>query len=345
MFPGGALFLACREDEFKLFLISQTSTFLKKDNRRCIFTTNKIGRNVLSATQDEWIFSTQARVDQDGVLIESRHSKFILLDDCSPLSCTIQTPLDDGQALANLYRAIEKFMPDNAIACLATIASCAMGASYETIIANCGQMGVPFLFGDFGSCKSQATLCALSIFGAQNTHFFNNQTTPSYLFDAMKKTSIPLAIDDVNERTRDIWEEIIVDAYNNTPRGTRSYRVERFLTVPIVSANWMFANTKGRASTRCIVIPFVLHTDEPDATQLYGDLAQARITASSSAAQIIRIITSFSTAEEQQIYHEEIFPSISSIFQGSHTRFTSTMTTFMWFFLKVSGTCSLMGVL
>ena len=307
------------------FLISQTSTFLKKDNRRCVFTTNKIGRNVLSATQDEWIFSTQAHVDQDGVLIESRHSKFMLLDDCSPLSCTIQTPLHDGQALANLYRAIEKFMPDNAIACLATLASCAMGASYETIIANCGQMGVPFLFGDFGSCKSQATLCALSIFGAQNTHFFNNQTTPLFLFYAMKKTSIPLAIDDVNERTRDIWKEMIVDAYNN----------EQFLTVPIVSGNWIFANTKGRASTRRIVIPFVLHTDEPDATQLYGDLAQARITASSSAAQIIRIITSFSTAEEQQIYHQEIFHSISSIFQGSHTRFKTTMNTCMWFFLKV----------
>ena len=63
VFPGGALFLACREDEFKLFLISQTTTFLKKDNRRCVPTTKKIERNVLSATQEKWIFSTQARVD------------------------------------------------------------------------------------------------------------------------------------------------------------------------------------------------------------------------------------------------------------------------------------------
>lgn len=35
------------------------------------------------------------------------------------------------------------------------------------------------------------------------------------------------AVDDI-EKTQDTWEELIIDAYNNTAQGTRSYSVENF---------------------------------------------------------------------------------------------------------------------
>ena len=208
------------------------------------------GLNKGDEQQEEWILSPQVHVSKYGTLLQPEESEFILLDRTSPLCCRTAGPvLDSGEALTALYLAIERFMPDNAMACLAAMAGCAMGAAYEPVMATCGQMGIPFLFGDFGSCKSQATLCALSIFGAHTSHCFNNQTTPSYLFDAMKQTTIPVAVDDISEKAKDTWEELIVDVYNNTPRGTRSYSVERFLTTPLVSANWMFPNSKGRAFT------------------------------------------------------------------------------------------------
>ena len=63
-------------------------------------------------------------------------------------------------------------------------------------------MGVPFLF------------------GAQKTHLYNNQTTPSFLFDMLKRTTIPIGVDDISEKAQDTWEELVIDTYNNTPRGT-----------------------------------------------------------------------------------------------------------------------------
>lgn len=71
--------------------------------------------------------------------------------------------------MLELYAAIEAFMPDNAIACLAAMACCIMGAAYEEVIKHCGHTGVPFLVGEPGSCKTNALLCALSLFGADHT--------------------------------------------------------------------------------------------------------------------------------------------------------------------------------
>ena len=99
-------------------------------------------------------------------------------------------PLDEGECLRDLYAAIEAFMPDNAIACLAAMACFIMGAAYEEVIKHCGHTGVPFLVGEPGSCKTEALLCALSLFGADHSHFFNSQTTPSYLFNVLKRTTI-----------------------------------------------------------------------------------------------------------------------------------------------------------
>ena len=67
------------------------------------------------------------------------------------------------------------------------------------------------LTGPPGSCKSEATKCALSLFGAHETH---NKTTASYLFSAASKTTIPICVDDVSEKAADSWEELIIDAYN-----------------------------------------------------------------------------------------------------------------------------------
>ena len=81
------------------------------------------------------------------------------------------------------------------------------------------EVGVPFLFGAAGSCKSEALKCAASLFGTELTHIMNSasQTTSSFLFDIMQQTTITIIIDDLNKKCQDNWEEIIIDASNNTP--------------------------------------------------------------------------------------------------------------------------------
>ena len=174
VFPGGALFLVCNDAEFKRLFMDLTCTFLK-GNHRNVHGVSVIGRNKTSDGDVVWMFSPSTQLDEDGNWIQSNTSQFVWLpsangvDSDKRLHCNICTPLDDGEALKNLYAAVEAFMPDNSVACLATMASCVMGAAYQQIINASGHVGVPFLFGEPGSCKTEAILCGLSLFGAHDT--------------------------------------------------------------------------------------------------------------------------------------------------------------------------------
>ena len=344
VFPGGALFLVCNDVEFKRLFMELTCAFLQ-GNHRIVNGVSVIGRNTTQDGDEVWMFSPSTQLDRDGNWVECNNSRFVWLPSANGLEgekrlhCTICMPLDDGEALKDLYAAVEAFMPDNAIAWLATMASCIMGAAYEQIITRCGHVGVPFLFGEPGSCKTEAILCGLALFGAHDTHLLNSQTTASYLFGALKRTTIPIAVDDINEKTQDIWEELIIDAYNNTARGTRSYSVESFSTIPILSANWRFPSGKGRAFTRCISIPFIEHKDEPNAPQLYSNLKECRIKASASAGVFIRLSTGFTTNDAQMLLRGDLFTNTSALYQNAHARFKTMMTIFMYFFLKVYIDC------
>ena len=164
------------------------------------------------------------------------------------LACKVSTPLDDGESLAELCLAIRQFMPENFLAAMATLSASIMGANYTTILAKFGCCGVLMLTSPPGSCKSEATKCALSLFGAQETHCCYSQTTPSYIFNA-SKTTVPICVDDVSEKSADSWEELIIDAYNGSGRGTRMYGVEVFRTLPMLSANWKVGMERPRAHT------------------------------------------------------------------------------------------------
>ena len=94
-------------------------------------------------------------------------------------------------------------MQENFTAAMATISAVLMGANYTTILKTFGCCGVPILTGPPGSCKSEASKCALSLF---ESHTCNNQTTPSFIFKAASKTTIPIVVDDVNEKAADAWE-------------------------------------------------------------------------------------------------------------------------------------------
>ena len=167
---------------------------------------------------------------------------------------------------------------------------------------------------------------------------FNSQTTPSYLFKAASKTTIPIVVDDVNERAADSWEELIIDAYNGTGRGTRMYNVETFITLPILSANWTISADRPRAHTRSIHIPFQPHEDEPDASTLFDEMCCSRTQASRSVGVLIQLSQCFEREETKTFIKENISSEVASILRryNSSARFVTTHSTFMFFFLKVS---------
>ena len=216
------------------------------------------------------------------------------------LSCSIETPLDNGEAFRDLCYEIQCFMPENVLPTLATMSACVTAASYQQVIASCGCTGVPLLYGVPGSCKSEALKCGLALFGAQKSHPYNSQTTPSFLFQVLTQTTIPIGIDDISEKAQETWEELVVDLYNNIPCGTRSYQIENFSGMPVLTFNWRFGSNQQRAYTCLIPITFCEHTYEPDTTKHYMKLDQARQRVARSVEKIIHICTTFGTEEAKQ---------------------------------------------
>ena len=346
VFPSGALFLVCTPAELKKLLLHLTGELL--ESKKEVHAARLVGRNVTHGTA-VWVFSQSAVFSSTGdslcpskspvLWLERPHLTTtrgnLLLKDS--LACDVSTPLDRGESFISLCAAVQGFMPENFVATMATMAAGLMAASYRQVISACGCMGVPILFGEPGSCKSEALKCCLALFGADKTHFFNSQTTVSYIFDVLTSTTLPIGLDDINARAQDTWEELIIDAYNNTVRGTRSYNSEKPQSVPVMTANWRFHSEKKRAHTRCIYIPFTEHTDEDDSTALFEELLRSRARVSRSLGQIVRVCEGFASDRGQTHRKETIYPQISAILSGFEPRFRMTFSIFTFFFLEVSG--------
>jgi len=205
VFPGGALFLVTTEAELKQLLMELTGDLLQTDECRHVSAARMIGLNSFPDREDSvWVISPEVIIS-NGAVLTDEDSPVLWLERplgftnaliSDSLSCSITTPLDQGEALFDLCQAIQAFMPENFIPTVAVMACSIMGASYKHVIAKSGRMGgVPFLFAEPGTCKSEALKCGLALFGAQKTHLYNNQTTP-FLFDMLKPTTIKIGVDD-----------------------------------------------------------------------------------------------------------------------------------------------------
>ena len=185
-----------------------------------------------------------------------------------------------------------------------------------------------------------AAKCALSMFGAHEIHSCNNQTTPSFLFNAASKTTIPICVDDVSEKAADSWEELIVDAYNGTGRGTCMYGIEVFRTLPILSANWKVGMNQPRAHSRVIQIAFQQHEDEPEANLLFAEMAYCRDNVLRSIRELVRLSQCFQQPDTKEYINHNICPPVAKLLSqfGAPARFT-TMSIFMYFILEVSNLC------
>ena len=350
IYPGGSLYIILNDKDFKQLFMEETNKFLCSSVPH-YSAARVVGVNVTETTRRIWVFSPTIQIDENGRQVESEHSHIYWLkrpDYAHRLSnmlineslqCSISTPLDGGKALVNLCCAIQAFMPDNFLPTMATMAAFVMGTCYMDLIKGWGEIGIPFLYGVAGSCKSEALRCAASLFGAEQTHMLNGQTTASYLFQIMKETTITIAIDDISKKSQDTWEEVIVDASNNTPRGTRSYSLERFNTLPIFSANWLYPISNERAQTRTITIPFVRHNEQPNSSDLHMQLIASRQTAGSSVGSIIKYLcTDIIQLAKTAISTSSLMLRVNECLGNGmcNSRLNTTMTIFMYFFLEVS---------
>ena len=90
-----------------------------------------------------------------------------------------------------------------------------------------GYCGVPMLTGAPVSCESEAAKCELALFSAHKSHCFNNQSTPSYFIKIVKKTTIPVVIDNISAKAAGMVESCLLMPYNGTSCGTRSHGIDQ----------------------------------------------------------------------------------------------------------------------
>ena len=139
----------------------------------------------------------------------------------------MRTPLDGGESILPLCQVIQQFMPEKFIPAIATTAACLTGAKYLSILNMFGYCGVPMLTGAPVSCESEAAKCELALFSAHKSHCFNNQSTPSYFIKIVKKTTIPVVIDNISAKAAGMVEGCLLMPYNGTSRGTRSHGIDQ----------------------------------------------------------------------------------------------------------------------
>ena len=158
----------------------------------------------------------------------------------------------------------------------------------------------------------------------------------SFIFEALKNTTLPIGLDDISEKGQEMWEELVIDAYNNTSRGTRAYNSEKFCSMPIFTANWRFPREKKRVHTRCIVLPFFEHNDEVNSSSLYEQLSHSRSHVSRSIGRIVSICEGFISERGLKKRRDVIHPQVSAIFSNCEPRLKTTISTFTYFFIEVS---------
>ena len=129
-----------------------TCAFLQDSDRCSVFGARFIGRNVASNGAEAWVLSKTAQLHPDSSWIEPSTSQFVWLTTpgcehsvTKSLACSVQYLLDQGRSLQNLYSAIEALMPENSVACLAIMACCVMGATYQDVVLPSGLETRPYL--------------------------------------------------------------------------------------------------------------------------------------------------------------------------------------------------------
>ena len=121
---------------------------------------------------------------------------------------------------------------------------------------------------------------------------------------------------------------------SDIPHGTRSYNVEYFNTIPMFLANWRYPVSNEHAQTRTITIPFCQHHEEPNSSKLHMELVAARLHASSSVGVIIQsLCTDVSRKQLPKDITIKVMECLHNC--GCNSRLITTMTIFVYFFLKV----------
>ena len=130
-----------------------------------------------------WVLSPNVYLSSKGDLIAMQESQYVWIGDvfagdgvASVVDqCAIELPLT-VDPLCALLPVLRKHFKHNFFPCVMTMAAGVLSLHYQSMIRKWKNCPIPLMFGESGTGKTTALFCALSLFGAQETHFHTKIT-------------------------------------------------------------------------------------------------------------------------------------------------------------------------
>lgn len=189
-----------------------------------------------------WVLSQKVYLSSTGTPITMEDSQYVWIGDVfagegvasSADQCAIELPLTTDP-LCSLMALLQKHFQHNFFPCVMTMAAGILSLHYQTMVRKWKNCPIPLVFGNSGTGKTTALLCALSLYGAQDTHLYT-KITKEMVLQICSNTGIPIAVDDPQSKSE--ISRLMIDLYQGFMNSTISRGSKKPSTTCMISANF-----------------------------------------------------------------------------------------------------------
>ena len=154
--------------------------------------------------------------------------------------------------LCSVIASLQNYFQYNFMPCVMTMAAGILCLHYQTMLKKCKYYPIPLVFGNLGTGKTTALLCALALYGARP---FYSKITKEKVIQICSNTGIPIGVDDPQSKSE--ISRLTIDLYEGFANSTISHGARKPYTTCMISANFttleqqryvLFHNTKVKFS-------------------------------------------------------------------------------------------------
>ena len=346
--------LACLQCSFTDKEVAEYIQYKKRESPQLPkkYAVKKVGKQ----PDGTWVFSSIAHLSSAGKQIKIEDSCYIWIghvfaghDVASDGDqCSIELPLTTDP-LCSLLTTLRDNFEHNFIPCVMTMAAGILNLHYQTMLKKWKNCPIPLVFGASGTGKTTALLCALALYGAQETHFYSKITKEKVL-QICANTGIPVGVDDPQSRNE--ISRLMIDFYQGFMNSTVSRGAKKPSTTCMISANfttleqqrYVFPSCRfvgiqchspslHRYASRCIMIEFA---SPPVSLTLTGymELAEKWEACSPCAGFCISVGERFFQSGYKEV-DSKVLPTLESNSTGVTPRVLPAYSILYWFSLEV----------
>ena len=242
-------FMKCLNSSYKLaclqcsFSDKEVSEYIQHKKREAAMLPRKYAvKRVGKQPDGTWVLSPNVYLSSKGDLIAMEESQYVWIGDvfagdgvASVVDqCAIELPLT-VDPLCALLPELRKHFKHNFFPCVMTMAAGVLSLHYQSMIRKWKNCPIPLMFGESGTGKTTALFCALSLFGAQETHF-HTKITKEMVLQICSNTGTPIAVDDPQSKSE--ISRLMIDLYQGFMSSTISRGSKKPATTCMISANF-----------------------------------------------------------------------------------------------------------